>query len=52
MSDERLEVLGKIIFDMGLRDQPGEIEDRDKFPEPLAESEAHNLRARQEIGPS
>ena len=52
MSDQRLTSLEEIMFGMRLTEVPGEIEDRDSIPEPLAESETHDLRARQEVGPS
>ena len=46
------EILSNISFGMKFPELPGEVEDRDTIPEPLAESETHNLRARQEVGPS
>ena len=56
MYDQRLVPIGEILpninFKMESPDLPGEVEDRDTIPEHLAESETHNLRARQEIGPS
>ena len=52
MSDERLTSIDEIMFGMRLTELPGEVEDRDSIPEPLAESETHSLRARQEVGPS
>ena len=52
MDDQRLTSVEEIMFGMRLTELPGEVEDRDTIPEPLAESETHNLRARQEIGPS
>ena len=55
MYDQRLTSIEEIMFGMRLTELPGEVEDRDDFPfldEPLDESETHNPRARQEVGPS